>query len=95
MIAAKMDAGITVWSARLALVLLGWFACAIFYGTLTLTKKAAELPVVKAEAGCEHWRANKNAIIAKQAIRSALVDSAPIPSPNAIPQDRCPHTQGK
>lgn len=92
MIAEKVDSAITIWSGRLALILLGWFACALSYGTLTLTKKAAELPVVKAEAGCEHWRANKTAVIAKKAIAGANSADAPIPSPSAIPQDRCSHT---
>lgn len=92
MIAERIDNGITLWSKRLALVLLGWFASSAYHGTLTLTQKAAELPVVKAEAGCEHWRANKSAIIAKQAIVGANSVDAQIPSPNAIPQDRCPHT---
>lgn len=91
MIAEKMDRTYTAGAQVLALFLLGWFGCSWWYQTGTFEKTKTAAVIAQAEAGCEHWRANKNAVIATQAIKSALVDSAPIPSPSAIPQDRCPH----
>lgn len=55
-----------------------------------LHQQAAIVPKVEAEAGCEHWRADKSAAIAKQAIKGALVDDAPIPDAASLPQD-CAH----
>lgn len=89
MIVEKVDNGVTLWSKRLALVLLGWFASSAYHGTLTAEKAVKAVPVLQAEAGCEHWRANKTIAVAKQAILSAnSVDAAP-PSAAAIPKDNC------
>lgn len=92
MIAERLDAGFTRWSKVAAIFLAGWFASSGVHGTLSAAKAIKAVPVLQAEAGCEHWRANKTAIIAKKAIAGANSADAPIPSPNAIPQDRCPHT---
>lgn len=103
MMSEKIDGGVTIASKFAVVFLAGWFACSSFYGNLTLTQKAATLdqvqtvtiPKLKAQAHCEDARADKTAKVAKDAIKGALVDSAPIPSPAAIPQDNCPHVAGK
>lgn len=55
------------------------------------TLKAKDIPELKAEAGCEHWRADKAATVAQQAIIGANSPTVPIPPPAEIPQDNCPH----
>lgn len=91
MIAERVDRIYTAVAQVLALCLLGWFGCAWWYQTGTFEKTKTTAIIAQAEAGCEHWRANKSATIAKLAIRGAISADAPIPSPSAIPQDRCPH----
>ena len=84
MIAEKVelvDHGITKWSKIGALVLLGWFASSAYHGTLVGEKAKQAIPVLKAEAGCEHWRADVNK---KLALQPTIVD------PKQIPRD-CPH----
>ena len=49
------------------------------------------IPQLKAATHCEAARGDKAVDVAHQAIRGALVDTAPIPSPSAIPADNCPH----
>lgn len=103
MIADKIDRGITLGSKIVALVLVGWFGSSAYHGTLTLTQKAATLqqvqtvtiPKLAAAVHCEDHRADKATVVAKQAIKDALSDSAPIPSPSALPADNCPHPVGK
>lgn len=90
MIALKVDCWVTIWSKRLGLVLLGWFLSSSYHGTLTASRAVKAVPVLQAEAGCEHWRADKSADVAKKAITAANDISAPVPSENAIPKD-CPH----
>lgn len=97
MIAEKVDSAITIWSKRLGLILLGWFASSAYHGTLQLSQKAhtldvveqRQIPALKAKVGCEHWRANVATTVAKQAIAGANSDIAPIPDPKTIPADRC------
>lgn len=93
MMAAKFDSEAGKWSGRFALVIMGWLACSASYGTLSLTKRSAELPKVEAVAGCEHWRADKVEKVAKQAIASQYVASVPVPDAKSIPRD-CPHLSG-
>lgn len=54
-----------------------------------LKAQAAQVPKLKAEAGCEHWRAQVTEKVAKQAIAGANSDAAPIPDSKAIPADHC------
>lgn len=60
-----------------------------------LGQKVGENHKLTAAAHCEGVRADKATVVARQAIRGALIDSAPIPSPSAIPRDDCPHPAGK
>lgn len=92
MIAEQVDGRITVWSKRIGLILLGWFASSAYHGTLTAKKAEIALPAIQAEAGCERWRAGKAISVAKQAIKGANSDTAPIPDIKAIPKD-CAHPQ--
>lgn len=99
MIAEHMDARITLWSKRGALVLLGWFASSAYHGTMELNQKArtlqhreqVDIPKLKAARDCEDRRANKSAAVAGQAILGASIDSAPVPQFQDIPNDNCPH----
>lgn len=81
MMVERINSGITTWSKRAALVLLGWFASSAFHGTLTAEQAVKAVPVLQAEAGCEHYLARKNADLAKQ---PTIVD------PKEIPKDNCP-----
>lgn len=81
MIVEKVDVGATVWSKRLGLILLGWFASSAYHGTLEAAKVEKALPAIQAEAGCEHWRAS---VAAKLALGTQMV------SPSQIPKD-CAH----
>lgn len=54
-----------------------------------LKAQAAQVPALAAKAGCEHWRADVNASVAKQAIRGANSDSVPVPDASALPADHC------
>lgn len=81
MIIERVDNGITRWSKIGALFLLGWFASSAYHGTLTASKAVKALPVVQAEAGCEHYIARKATALAKETV---VVD------PKAIPADHCP-----
>ncbi len=49
------------------------------------------IPKLKAANHCEAARGDKAAAVATQAIKSAVLDAVPIPSPSAIPSDNCPH----
>lgn len=99
MIAQNLDHSTGKVTTYVAIFLAGWISCSAYYGTLHLTQKAETLqtvetkvvPKLAAEAKCEHVRADKTTVVAKQAIKGALVDSAPIPSPSAIPKDDCNH----
>lgn len=65
------------------------FALGFWVGNGHTTQNA--IHDVSQQAACEHVRADKTAILTKQAIKGALSADAPIPSPNAIPKDNCPH----
>lgn len=60
-----------------------------------LKAQAAQVPVLKAKAGCEHWRAQITEQVAKQAIKGANSETAPIPDASAIPADHCEQSAGK
>lgn len=93
MIAEKVDLvdhGITKWSKVVGLVLLGWFASSAYHGTLVGEKAKRAVPVLQAEAGCEHWRADVAKDVAKKAITAANEFTGDAPSVKAIPRD-CPH----
>lgn len=81
MILEKLDNGITRWSKIGGIFLAGWFASAAYHGTLTAKKAEEALPAIVAEANCEHRRADKATVLAKQ---------NEIVAPSAIPKD-CPH----
>lgn len=51
------------------------------------------IPQLKAATHCESARGDKAAAVAHQAIQSATIDAVPIPSPNAVPRDNCPHVK--
>ena len=91
----RMDEWITKACKAGALILLGWFGSSAYHHTLTAHQAEKVLPVVAAEAGCEHWRAETNAKVAKQAIVGAVSDNAPIPDPKAVVKDKCPHVAVK
>lgn len=82
MMAEKLDVGYTRFSQVVALILIGWFASSWWYQTGAFEK-------VRAEARCEHWRADKDEGIAKMAIKGANSDSAPIPDAKSLPRDSC------
>lgn len=79
MTAEKIDAAITTACKVGAILLAGWFASSAFH----------HVKATRAEASCEHWRATIAANVAKQAIKGANSDSAPIPDIREIPKD-CP-----
>lgn len=92
--------------ARYAVVFFfGWVACSYYHriyqisylqkeaSVLTKVEKS-DIPALKAEAGCEHWRATLASQIAKRAIVGANSMSAPIPDMSEIPKD-CPHASVK
>ena len=81
MMADKTDKGMTIFAQVFALTLVGWFACSWWYGTGTFEKTRQALPVVQAEAGCEHWRARRTENLA---LATEMV------SPSEIPKDYCP-----
>jgi hypothetical protein len=60
-----------------------------------LKAQAAQVPLLKAKVGCEHWRAKVTEDVAKQAIVSANSDKVPTPDSSAIPADRCDSATGK
>ena len=91
MMSEKLDTGVTRWSKIIGLILVGWFASSAYHGTLEGAKAVKAVPVLQAEAGCEHLLARKATAVAKQAIVSANSDSVPTPAPNAVPTDKCPH----
>lgn len=88
--AERIDHAITVWSKRVGLVLLGWFASSAYHGTLEAGRAVRAVPVLQAQVNCEDRRADKAAQVAKQAIAGAYNADLPLPSPKAIPRD-CPH----
>lgn len=53
--------------------------------------QTSDIPKLKAKVGCEQHRADQATIVAKQAIKGALSDSAPIPAPSSLPKDDCPY----
>lgn len=53
--------------------------------------QTVDIPKLRAAVHCEGRRADTATVVAKQAIRGALVDSAPVPPPSALPKDNCPH----
>lgn len=81
MMADRIDGGITIASKVGSLILVGWFACSWWYGTGTFKKAKQAIPVLQAEAGCEHYLARKATALAKQ---TTIVD------PSQIPKDNCP-----
>ena len=60
-----------------------------------LGQKSALVHRLTAANNCESKRGDKAAEVAKQAIRGALIDTAPVPSPSQIPADNCPHVSAK
>lgn len=82
MIVERIDSEITRWSKVGALLLLGWFASSAYHGTLSASKAIKAVPVLQAQAGCEHWVARKATELAKQPV---VVD------PKEIPTDNCAH----
>jgi len=91
MMAERVDHSVTKWCKIGGLILLGWFSSSAYHGTLSASKAVKAVPVLQAQAGCEHYLARKNKEVAKQAISAANSDDLPIPSPQALPQDKCPH----
>ncbi len=97
-----LDTQITVWSKRLALVLLGWFAHSATVGTLDLHRdqktlahvQTVEIPKLKSAVKCEDTRADRASVVAGQAIVAATVDGVRVPSPSEMPKDNCPHPAG-
>lgn len=84
-------------STYLAVFVLGYIACLganhvqklwSEHGQLIVEKTKVE-PQLKAKLGCEKWRAGVAEGVAKQAIRGANSDSAPIPDAKEIPKDKC------
>lgn len=85
----RIDNGITVWSKRIGLILIGWFAADAYHGTLGLYQKAAQLKVEQTQvipklasvAGCQAKRAQ---IATNEAVKAnaegADVDIAAIPN---------------
>lgn len=49
------------------------------------------VPQLKAAKNCEADRGDKASAVAKDAIKGALMATAPVPSPSDIPLDNCPH----
>lgn len=87
----KLDDTVGLWSGRFALLLAGWFLSSAWYGTLHLKHvETVDLPKAQAAAKCEHHNAQVAVTVAKKAIKSALVESAPVPSQAEIPKDNCP-----
>lgn len=60
------------------------------HGQLVVVQKTV-IPKLAAKVNCEHRRAEVATTIAKGAIAGAISDTAPIPSPSAIPKDNCGH----
>lgn len=60
------------------------------HGQLQVIQKQV-VPALKAEAKCEHKHAQINAKVAKEGIKGAIDDNAPIPSEDAIAKDDCLH----
>lgn len=69
-------------TSYVAAFLVGWIACSAWYGTLHLKQAAKVLPVIEAEAGCEHWRADTTT---KLALSPNMVDKSQIPKDCAHP----------
>lgn len=96
---AAIDNGISIWSKRIALVLIGWFGSSAYHGTLLLHQeektlqhvRAVDIPKLKAAANCEALRGDRAAVLAGEAIVAATVDGTRVPSPKEIPRDNCPH----
>lgn len=103
MIAEHVDTAVTVWSKRLALILLGWMAGSAYHGTSVLTQKAVkletvqrvEIPKLKAAVRCEDARGDKATVVAKQAIKGAVLENERIPDAKELPADNCAHPTGK
>ncbi len=91
MMVQEVDHGITKWSKIGLLFLAGWFASSGYHATLTASKAVKAVPVLQAQAGCEHYRAKVATTVAKQAMVSAYDLTAPVPSSKALPADHCPH----
>lgn len=99
MMAQNLDRSTGKVTTYVAVFLSGWIGCSAYYGTLHLKQKEQTLhtvqtsviPKLAAAAHCEDSRANKVTVVAKQAIKGANSDSAPIPAVSDIPKDNCPH----
>lgn len=89
MMMETVDKGITLWSKVGLAFLVGWMGSSISHQTAVTDKATSALhivqtqvvPKLKAEAGCEHWRAETNK---KLALQSQMVLSSQIPLD-------CPH----
>ena len=79
--AERVDRSITRLCQIGGMFLLGWLSSSAWYGTGTFTKVEKVLPVIQAEAGCEHWRARRTENLA---LATEMV------SPSEIPKDNCP-----
>lgn len=64
---------------------------AIDHVSMQLGDTKAQVHQLKAANNCEAKRGDKAAAVAQDAIKGALVATAPIPSPSDIPADNCPH----
>lgn len=103
MSAERINNGITLWSKRGALVLLGWVGGSAYHSTATLTQKAeklatvqaVEIPRLKAAVRCEDKRADRATDVAGKALIAANVEGQPVPKFRDIPEDNCPHPAGK
>lgn len=80
--AEYFDKGVTLWSKRAALVLVGWFASSGYHDTLTTHKAVQAIPALEAQANCEEWRANKNGHLA---LRPEVITK------DQLAKDNCPH----
>lgn len=84
-------------SLYFAVFLAGYVTCAEVNHVKDLWSQHGELQVVqqkvipqlKAKVNCEHHVAVHNGTIAKEAIKGALNDNAPVPSPNDVENDSC------
>lgn len=103
MISDKVESSVTVWSKRLALVLLGWFGSSGYHGIFNLHQEekvlqhvqAVDLPKLKAAVKCEDRRADKASSVAGSAILAANIEGREAPKFNDIPSDNCQHPAGK
>lgn len=91
MIVERIDKRITLGCKIGAAAFLGWIASSSWHQTFISDRAAIDIPVVRAEAGCEHRRAEKAIGVAKQTITAANTEDAVLPNVKALPLKDCPH----